>query len=43
LLALRARRFDLRVVMQSEPDGVNSDDMIETSLFQSGCPVIVVP
>jgi nucleotide-binding universal stress UspA family protein len=42
LLVLRARRFDLSVFMQSEPDGVESDDMIETSLFQSGRPVIVV-
>jgi nucleotide-binding universal stress UspA family protein len=29
--------------MQSKPGGVNNDDMIETSLFQSGRPVIVVP
>src|ERR1700738_3191538 len=34
---------DLSVFMQSEPNGVDNDDMIETSLFQSGRPLIVVP
>ena len=29
--------------MQSEPNGVDNDDMIETSLFQSGRPLMVVP
>jgi len=43
VLSTLARRFDLSVFMQSEPDGVNNDDMIETSLFQSGRPLIVVP
>jgi len=43
ILALLARRFDLSVLMQSEPDGVDNDDMIETSLFESGRPLIVVP
>jgi hypothetical protein len=43
ILSRLARRFDLSVLMQSEPGGVNNDDMIETSLFQSGRPVIVVP
>src|SRR6267142_323056 len=43
ILSKLARRFDLSVFMQSEPDGVNNDDMIETSLFQSGRPLIVVP
>src|ERR1700731_892895 len=38
-----ARRFDLSVFMQSEPDGVDNDDIIETSLFESGRPLIVVP
>src|SRR6202795_4642043 len=38
-----SRRFDLSVFMQSEPNGVDNDDMIETSLFQSGRPLIVVP
>jgi nucleotide-binding universal stress UspA family protein len=43
ILATLARRFDLSVFMQSEPNGVDNDDMIETSLFQSGRPLIVVP
>jgi nucleotide-binding universal stress UspA family protein len=43
ILANLARRFDLSVFMQSEPDGVDNDDMIETSLFESGRPVTVVP
>src|ERR1700681_3331925 len=38
-----ARRFDLSVFMQSEPNGVDNDDMIEASLFESGRPLIVVP
>jgi hypothetical protein len=36
ILSTLARRFDLGVLMQSEPNGVDNDDMIETSLFQSG-------
>jgi nucleotide-binding universal stress UspA family protein len=43
ILSMFARRFDLSVFMQSQPDGVDNDDMIETSLFDSGRPVIVVP
>jgi nucleotide-binding universal stress UspA family protein len=43
ILATLARRYDLSVFMQSEPNGVDNDDMIETSLFQSGRPLIVVP
>ena len=43
ILATLARRFDLSVFMQSEPDGVDNNDMIETSLFESGRPLIVVP
>jgi nucleotide-binding universal stress UspA family protein len=43
LLSTLARRFDLSVFMQSEPDGVDNNDLIEASLFQSGRPVIVVP
>jgi nucleotide-binding universal stress UspA family protein len=43
ILSTLARRFDLSVFMQSEPDGVDNDDMIETSLFQSGRPLVVVP
>jgi nucleotide-binding universal stress UspA family protein len=43
ILSTLARRFDLSVFMQSEPDGVDNDDIIETSLFESGRPLIVVP
>jgi nucleotide-binding universal stress UspA family protein len=43
VLSTLARRFDLSVFMQSEPDGVDNNDMIETSLFESGRPLIVVP
>ena len=43
VLATFARRFDLSVLMQSEPNVVNNDDMIETSLLESGRPRVVVP
>ena len=43
LFAALARRFDLSVFLQSTPDGVDNDDMIENSLFESGRPVVVVP
>ena len=43
ILSTLTRRFDLSVFMQSEPNGVNNDDMIETSLLQSGRPLVVVP
>jgi nucleotide-binding universal stress UspA family protein len=43
ILSTLARRFDLSIFMQSEPNGVNNDDMIETSLLQSGRPLVVVP
>jgi nucleotide-binding universal stress UspA family protein len=43
VLSTLARRFDLGVIMQSEPNGVDNDDMIEASLFESGRPLIVVP
>jgi nucleotide-binding universal stress UspA family protein len=43
VLSTLARRFDLGVFMQSEPNGVDHDDMIEASLFESGRPLIVVP
>lgn len=43
ILSTLARRFDLSVFMQSEPNGVDNDDMIERSLFESGRPLIVVP
>lgn len=42
-LSTLARRFDLSVLMQSDPDGVDNDAMIETVLFESGRPLIVVP
>jgi nucleotide-binding universal stress UspA family protein len=39
-----ARRFDLAVVGQAEPDTSTIDDIIaETVLFESGRPMIVVP
>jgi nucleotide-binding universal stress UspA family protein len=39
-----ARRFDLSVVAQAEPDKAAGEDLIiEAALFQSGRPVIVVP
>jgi nucleotide-binding universal stress UspA family protein len=39
-----ARRFDLSVVGQAEPDkGTIEDIIIESALFESGRPVIVVP
>jgi nucleotide-binding universal stress UspA family protein len=38
-----ARRFDLSVLMQSDPDGVNNDALIEASLFDSGRPLLVIP
>ena len=39
-----ARRFDLSVVKQQEPDRPNGDELvIEASLFQSGRPAVVVP
>ena len=43
ILSALARRFDLSVFMQSEPNVVDNDDMIETSLFETGRPLIVVP
>src|SRR5258707_14801853 len=43
ILSTLARRFDLSVFMQSEPNGVDNDDMIEASLLESGRPLIVVP
>ncbi len=43
VLSRLARRFDVSVFMQSEPNGVDNDDMIEASLFDSGRPLIVVP
>jgi nucleotide-binding universal stress UspA family protein len=39
-----ARRFDISVLGQSEPDKASPDELIvEAALFESGRPVIVVP
>jgi nucleotide-binding universal stress UspA family protein len=43
ILSRLTRRFDVSVLMQSDPDGFDNDDMIETSLFESGRPMFVVP
>jgi nucleotide-binding universal stress UspA family protein len=43
LFAALARRFDLSIFRQSSPDGAANDDMIESSLFETGRPVVVVP
>jgi nucleotide-binding universal stress UspA family protein len=43
LFAALARRFDLSVFQQSSPDGAANDDMIESALFETGHPVVVVP
>jgi nucleotide-binding universal stress UspA family protein len=43
LLSALARRFELSVLMQSEPNRVDNDEIIETTLFESGRPLIVVP
>jgi hypothetical protein len=38
ILSSLARRFDLSVFMQSDPNGVDNDDMIETSCSSPGAP-----
>ena len=38
-----ARRFDLSIVKQSEPERAGADHIIEAALFGSGRPVLVVP
>jgi nucleotide-binding universal stress UspA family protein len=43
VLANAARRFDLSLITQSEPGGVNNDRLIEGLLFESGRPVNIVP
>jgi nucleotide-binding universal stress UspA family protein len=43
LFAAIVRRFDLSVVMQSDPERASNDAVIEASLFESGRPAIVVP
>jgi nucleotide-binding universal stress UspA family protein len=42
-LANAARRFDASIIMQSEPNGVDSNRLIEGLLFDSGRPVNIVP
>src|SRR3984885_5947904 len=43
LLSALARGFDLSGLMQSGPNRVDDDDMIEKTLFESGRPLIGVP
>jgi nucleotide-binding universal stress UspA family protein len=44
LLGRIARRFDLAIVAQTEPDKHTAEELIaESTLFESGRPVIVVP
>jgi nucleotide-binding universal stress UspA family protein len=38
-----ARRYDLSIVAQSDPQGQAQDQIIEAALFGSGRPVLVVP
>ena len=38
-----ARRYDLSIVKQSEPERAGADHIIEAALFGSGRPVLVVP
>ncbi|RJF75807.1 universal stress protein [Rhodopseudomonas palustris] len=38
-----ARRFDLSVIMQSDPENGDNDVLIEQVLFDSGRPVLIVP
>jgi len=43
-LARIARRFDLSIVAQPHPDGPGIDDLfVESALFSSGRPVLIVP
>jgi nucleotide-binding universal stress UspA family protein len=43
LVASVARRFDLSVITQSQPDGPKNDRLIAGLLFDSGRPVVLVP
>lgn len=44
LLARTARRFDVTIIQQAEPDSVDDESvLIEATLFGSGRPVLVVP
>lgn len=38
-----ARRFDAVILQQPDPTGVDTSDIVEGALFQSGHPIIVVP
>lgn len=38
-----ARRYDLSIVRQTNPEGFTEDPIIEAALFGSGRPVLVVP
>jgi nucleotide-binding universal stress UspA family protein len=38
-----ARRFDLSIVSQSDPQGGTDDLILEAALFESGRPIVVVP
>lgn len=38
-----ARRYDLSIVRQTNPEGYTEDPIIEAALFGSGRPVLVVP
>lgn len=41
---IMARRFDLSIIMQSDPDSDGRNDLlIEGALFESGRPMIIVP
>jgi nucleotide-binding universal stress UspA family protein len=43
LFSRLARRLDLSVAMQSEPEGADNNSLIEAALFDSGRPVCIVP
>ncbi|MGY4402254.1 universal stress protein [Bradyrhizobium sp. USDA 3315] len=44
LLARTARRFDLTILPQADPEGDGSDEvMIEAALLGSGRPIVIVP
>jgi nucleotide-binding universal stress UspA family protein len=44
LFGQMARRFDLSIVRQAEPDGIAPQELIiEAALFESGRPVLIVP
>lgn len=44
LLARTARRFDLTILPQADPeDGRSGDEMIEAALLGSGRPILIVP